>query len=193
MALAEQLRAISVGNKLMLWAHWSHLTYDEPAARISVGLELRHKLGTRLYTILPLAERGTAIVIFPNRASDDDIGFGWVRSGSDPFAKLMLALSPSPFFLDLQDPAVKNHDAFVGEQSVWVESRAVRLPLTRNTDAIVWVKHVSPPDLSLPLLVMLGGMHYSRTVAVCALLLMALSLSALVRRWRRQAYPRRLT
>jgi erythromycin esterase-like protein len=183
-AVAETLQDMSADKKLILWAHWSHLKYDDPVAGRSVGQELRLKLGTRLYTILPVAERGSAILIFPNRASDDDIGFGWVRPGSDPFSKRMQGLSANPFFLDLRDPAVKNDEAFSGDQTVWVESRAVRLALMHNTDAIVWLKRISPPKLPLPVLVIMGGMHYRSTLVVSALLVVALGFAALV--WRRR-------
>src|SRR4030095_2581635 len=88
-AFAEMLRDVSADKKLMLWAHWSHLAYDNPLAGLSVGQELRHTLGTRLYTILPVAERGSAIVIFPNRGSDDDVGFSRGPPGSDPVSKKM--------------------------------------------------------------------------------------------------------
>jgi hypothetical protein len=92
----------------------------------------------------------------------------------------MQAVSPVSFFLDLHDSAVKNDHAFVGEQRVWIESRAVRLRLIQDTDAIVWLKHVSPPHLRVALLLMLGGMHYRMTLAVSALLsLVLLGWSAL--------------
>jgi erythromycin esterase-like protein len=184
-AFAELLLGKSADRKLMLWAHWSHLAYDDPVAGLSVGRELRQRLGKRLYTILPLAERGSAIVIFPNRASDDDVGFGWVRPGSDKFSKRMKELSSTPFFLDLRDPAVQNDDAFAGNQSLWVESRQVRLPLIKNTDSIVWLKHVRAPELPVAVLLIMGGMHYRAMLALSTSLLVVVSLSALVWRWRR--------
>jgi len=180
---AETLHDTFADTKLILWAHWSHLSYNDPAAGVSVGQKLRQNLGNRLYTILPVAERGSAIVIFPNRRSDDDMGFGWVRPGSDQFSKRMQALSSASFFLDLRDPALKSEEAFAGNQRVWVESRPVRLPLIQNTDAIVWLKHVSPPELRLPLLLVMGGMHYRRMLAVSASLLAVLGVWMLVRRW----------
>jgi hypothetical protein len=186
-AFAEMLRDVSADKKLMLWAHWSHLAYDNPLAGLSVGQELRHALGTRLYTILPVAERGSAIVIFPNRGSDDDIGYSRVRPGSDTFSRRMQALSSTPFFVDLRDPAVKNDDAFAGTQSVWVESRSVRVSLINNADAIVWLKNVRPPQLPLPMLLIMGGMHYRAMLAVSASLVVVLGLSALVWRWRKRA------
>ncbi len=134
---AEALRDVSPQAKLMLWAHWSHLTYAEPVTDVSVGQQFRQKLGNRLYTILPVAERGTAIVIFPTRGSDDDVGFTWVCPGSDQFLKRMQAVSPVSCFLDLRNSAVKNDDAFVGEQQVWIESGAVRLRLVDATDSLV--------------------------------------------------------
>ena len=181
---AEALRRESPGAKLMLWAHWSHLTVD-PAAGVSVGVSLRQKLGDRLYTVLPVAERGTAIVIFPNPGSDEDIGLGWVRRGSDEFSTRMRALSPASFFLDLRDPALKTNEAFAGEQAVWVESRAVRVHLLDAADALVWVKHVGPPELPLPVLVILGGMHYRLPLAAGAAMFVTVAVSLLVSRRRR--------
>jgi erythromycin esterase-like protein len=183
---AEALQHISADRKLMLWAHWSHLTYDDPLAGLSVGQELRQKLGKRLYTILPLAERGSAIVVFPNRASDDDIGFRWVRPGLDQFSKRMQGLSFAPFFLNLSDTAVANDEAFAGNQNVWIESRPVPLSLMQSTDAIVWLKHVRPPELRFPVLLIMGGMHYRTTLAVSITVLGGLALSALVWRWRKR-------
>ena len=114
------------------------------------------------------------------------IGVGWVRPGSDPFSKKMQGLSANPFFLDLRDPAVKNDEAFAGNQTVWVESRAVPIALLQNTDAIVWLKRVSLPKLPLPVLVIMG-MHYRSTRFMSALLFVALGFSAIVWRWRRRA------
>jgi len=185
-AFAEMLRNSSANKKLILWAHWSHLTYRDARAGVSVGQELREKLGTRLYTILPIAERGSAIVIFPNRGSDEDIGFSWIRSRSDPFSKKMQGLSPSPFFLDLRDPVVKNDDALAGLQEVWIESRPVSLSLLQDTDAIVWLKRVGPPQLPLPMLLILGGMHYRTTLAVSVSFLAIAGVGIAVWRWRRR-------
>jgi erythromycin esterase-like protein len=185
-AFAETLREMTATKKLMLWAHWSHLAYDDPAAGLSVGRELRQKLGTRLYTILPVAERGSAIVIFPSRGSDEDIGVRWMRPGSDQFSKRMRALSSTSFFLDLRDPAVRNDAAFAGNQSVWIESRLAPLSLLKNTDAIVWLERIGPPQLPLPVLLILGGMHYRWTLALSASLVVVLGLSAMVWRWRKR-------
>jgi erythromycin esterase-like protein len=183
---AEALRHASPGAKLMLWAHWSHLRYVDPDTGVSVGQQLRQQLGTRLFTILPVAERGTVIAIFPNRASDEDVGFAWVRSGSDPFSARLRALSSSSFFLDLRDPRVARDEGFAGEQSLWVESRAVRIRLIESADAIVWLDHVSPPQLRLPLLLILGGMHYRVTLAVAASAAAGGVLALVVWRWRRR-------
>jgi erythromycin esterase-like protein len=185
-AFAEALRDLLADKTLMLWAHWSHLAYQDAVGGSSVGAELRQKLDRRIYTIMPLVERGRAIVIFPNRGSDDDVGFGWVRPGSDAFSKRMQAASAMPFFLDLRDPAVKNDEAFAGTQTVWVESRPVAVSLIKNADAIVWLKHINPPELPLPVLLIMGGMHYRTTLAVSASLVVVLGLSALVWRWRKR-------
>ncbi len=183
---AEMLREASPDARLMLWAHWSHLRYVDPDTGVSVGQQLRQKLGSRLYTILPVAERGTVIAIFPNRASDEDVGFAWVRPRSDPFSTHMQSLSPSSFFLDLRDSALEHDAAFEGEQNVWVESQAVPVRLLRDTDAIVWLKQVSPPKLRLPLLIILGGMHYRIALAVSAAVVVSGVLVLGVRRWRRR-------
>jgi len=189
---AERLRAVSPDAMLMLWAHWSHLTYGDPGTAISVSRELRRQLGTRIYTILPLAERGTAIAIFPNRASDDDVGFAWVRSGSDRFSKRMQALSSSSFFLDLRNPGLKNDEAFADRgQRVWVESRAVSLHLQEDADAIVWLKHVGPPRLRLPLLLVMGGMHYRMQFEAFGFFFGVSALSLVV--WRRRQRASRET
>jgi hypothetical protein len=107
----------------------------------------------------------STIRIFPRRDSDEDVGFGWLRRGSDEFSKRMQALASASFFLDLRHPALQNELAFTGEQHVPVESRVVRLRLLASTDAIVWLKHVRPPALPLPQLLILGGMHYRLTLA----------------------------
>jgi erythromycin esterase-like protein len=187
---AEALLGASTDRKLVLWAHWSHLTYADSGTGASVGGGLRRTLGNRLYTILPVAERGSAIVIFPSRSSDDDIGFSWARPSSDGFSKRMRAMSTTSFFLDLRDPAIQNDTAFTGTVPIWIESRRIDVPLTESTDAVIWLKHVRPPRLPLVLLVILGGMHY-RTM------LLALSCGAVgivvlaVRRLRRQRLPPR--
>jgi hypothetical protein len=104
----------------------------------------------------------------------------------------MQALSATPFFLDLRNPALKNEAAFAGIQSVWIESRPVSIPLIQNTDAIVWLKHVSPPELRLPLLLIMGGMHYRTMLAVSTSLLVALGLSALAWRCRKHGSSAKL-
>jgi hypothetical protein len=186
---AERVREVTPNAKLMLWAHWSHLAYSDPNTGVSVGQELRRELGKRIYTILPLAERGTAIAIFPSRASDDDVGFTWVGAGSDRFSKRMQELSSSSFFLDLRDPGVKDDEAFVdGGQSVWVESRAIRLDLRQDTDAIVWLKRVGPPHLRLPLLLIMGGIHYQALLGVSASLVAVSALSVVAWRRRRRRF-----
>jgi hypothetical protein len=93
-------------------------------------------------------------------------------------------LSSSPFFLDLRDPALQNEEAFAGNQSVWIESRRRDLRLLHNADAIVWLPHLSPPQLPLPMLLIMGGMHYRRALVVSTSLLAVLGASALV--WRRR-------
>jgi erythromycin esterase-like protein len=184
---AERLRRNSPDARLMLWAHWSHLTYSDPGTGVSVGQELRRTLGSRIYTIVPLAERGTAIAIFPSRTSDDDIGFAWVRRGSDRFSIRMQALSSSSFFLDLRNPRLKNDKAFAdAEQRVWVESRPVHLHLQEDADAIVWLKHVGPPRLQLPVLLVMGGIHYRTQLGAFGFLLGVSALSVVVWRWRRR-------
>jgi hypothetical protein len=96
----------------------------------------------------------------------------------------MEGLSSGPFFLNLRDPTVQNAEAFTGNQSVWIESRRRDLPLIQNTDAIVWLKHVSPPKLPLPVLLILGGMHYRRALVVSTSFLVVLGASGFL--WRRR-------
>lgn len=68
-----------VGNeKLILWAHLSHLHNDNERGPASVGGILHRTLGARLYTIAPYAESGGAVMIFPGK-TNEDLGYGRVH------------------------------------------------------------------------------------------------------------------
>ena len=99
----------------------------------------------------------------------------------------MQALSSSSFFLDLRNPGLKNDEAFADpEQRVWVESRAVHLHLQEDADAIVWLKHVGPPRLRLPLLLVMGGIHYRTQLGAFGFFFGVSAVGLVVWRWRQR-------
>ena len=61
---ALRLKEIAPGQKLMLWAHVSHLFYDAEGVNTSVGEILHAALGPKLYTIGAFAESGGTIMLF---------------------------------------------------------------------------------------------------------------------------------
>ena len=80
---------------------------------------------------------------------------------------------------------MNDDEAFDGDQNIWVESRAVRVRLSQEADAIVWLKRVGPPSLPLLMLVIMGSMHYRRILALSGSALLVLIVLSGLTWWRR--------
>ena len=148
---ALTLRSTAPRQKLILWAHISHLFYDSTGHSTSVGEILHATLGKRLYTIGAFAGGGGTIVIFSD--VNDDFGYASVSGVSPALRSLFRSDCPEVCFVNLRDAT--SGSALSTSQSVWFESSLQSLVLSANFDGLVWVRHVHPPHLERPPVVVL--------------------------------------
>jgi hypothetical protein len=158
----------------MLWAHVSHLFYDDAKNFTSVGEILHSLLGPRLYTLATFALGGGTMVLFDD--TKDDVGYTVVR-GAKPVPQCKPAC-----FVDMQgttDPSL------LTPQPVWFEAGIEQLTLAKNFDGIVWVERIHPPGMPFLRLLFFSGMHYWRQLlggALTILLALIFSTGWFVRR-----------
>jgi erythromycin esterase-like protein len=154
-------------QKLILWAHWSHLSYDSAGTNTSVGELLHQALGARLYSIGTFATGGGTIVLFSD--VNDDIGYTRVHGVSKSIRSFINKSCSEICFTDLRHlPA---GSPFTTSQTVWIEAANYSVPLAKDVDGIVWVKHVHAPRLPLPLFVIFSVKHYiSHFIALIVIL-----------------------
>jgi len=186
-----QLKNAVAGQKIMLWAHISHLHNDSDQGTAAVGGILQRSLGPRLYTIASFAESGGAILIFPS-GSNEDIGYGRVHGERGDLGQRLSGLSKQDYFLDLRSlPAGPSADSvFWTQQPLWVEAGQSRLIITRQFDGIVWIKSVHAPDLT-PFVLVVSIIHYRRAlilIGISVALIIVLVLLYLFVRWRRRRH-----
>lgn len=171
-------------QRLILWAHLSHLSYDADGTNTSVGELLHQALGPKLYSIGTFATGGGTIVLF----SDVNEDFGYTRlSGISKGIRVFTNEACAEVcFTDLHNlPA---GSPLAGRQSLWVEAKDEILPLTAEVDGVIWVKDVHPPRLPLLLLFIFAGKHYiPHAIALMVLLAGIIVWRAYRRRQRRTA------
>lgn len=183
-----QLRENVAARKLMLWAHVSHLHNDDSRGPASVGAILRRRLGTRLYTIAPLAASGGAILVFPSIIGNEDIGYGRVHGARGDLGQRLGSLSKQDFFLDLRSlPSGASADpAFWTAQPVSLEAFQVPMIPAKQFDGIIWIKTVHAPDFT-PFVLIASVMHYRVGLIAIAIGITAAILATpiyLAVRWR---------
>jgi hypothetical protein len=172
------------GQKLILWAHLSHLSYDADGTNTSVGELLHRALGPKLYSIGTFATGGGTIVLFSD--VNDDIGYTRLSGISKGVKSFLNKTCAGICFTDLHNLPVGS--PLAGRQSFWIEARDVKIPLAADVDGVIWVKDVHPPSLPLPLLLFFAGKHYiPHTIAVTILLVGILIWWAYRRRQRHTA------
>jgi erythromycin esterase-like protein len=172
---ALALKKSAPGGRLMLWAHISHLFYDDDKDSTSVGEILHSTLGDGLYTLGTFALGGGTMMLFDD--TKDDVGYAFVKGvapvpGCKPACFVEMLGTTNPLLLT--------------RQPVWFESRLEQMILAKNFDAIVWVERIHAPDMPLARLLIFSGVHYWRQLLAAGLvILFGLILSAawMVRRW----------
>jgi erythromycin esterase len=175
---ALRLQEIAPGQRLMLWAHVSHLFYDAEGGSTSVGEILHRALGPRLYTIGAFAESGGTIMLFSDW--NDIIGYGRIWGVSGALKRELDAGCAEICFFDLRDVAAGS--AVTQPRWVWFEALPKRMTLAKDFDGIIWVRHVHPPQMPLPELLAWCTPRYWRWLAALALLVFVLC-AGLGARW----------
>jgi hypothetical protein len=180
-AVVLAMRDLVPSRKLILWAHISHLSYEHDTTNASLGKELRRSLGERLYTMLPLASSGGALVVFDDRT--DDIGY-LRRFGPD--GSLAQAFSGKAAFMDLRSAPA----GMGGLQPLWIESRVQRRRPADLADGVIWIRAIHPPHWPVGVLIAIGSLHYRRAAAIAAGAITVIALLAAAR-WRLSRRRRR--
>ena len=171
---ALALKAVSPQQKLLLWAHASHLFYDSTGRNTSVGELLHRALGPRLYTVGTFALGGGTIVFYSDVS--EDFGYTPISGVSSAIRTLLAHHCPTACFTDLRQLPLGS--PLMNQQKVWVESRTGPMALASDFDGVIWIRRVHPPHLHLKPVVMLYLMtkHY----LVPGAILLGLLLAALV-------------
>lgn len=180
------LKAAVPGQKLILWAHISHIFHNDEHGATSVGEILHREIGDRLYTIAPFAQSGGTILIYDD--NKDDIGYGRVHGEFGALGQRLGQLSRGDFSLDFRQTGITAGDdpMFVKPQPLWVESGRWSLAVARDFDGIIWIRTVHAPDFPLVKLVAFSSMHYTTELEVLGVVLVLGIAWLIVRRIRRR-------
>jgi erythromycin esterase len=183
---ALELKVAVPGQKLILWAHISHIFHNAEHAATSVGEILHRTLGNRLYTIAPFAESGGTILIYDD--TKDDVGYGRVHGEFGALGQRMGQLSRGDFFLDFRQTGITAGDdpLFVKPQPLWVESTRWSLAVARDFDGIIWIRTVHSPDFPFIKRMVFSGMHYTTEFEVLGVVIVIGILFLIARRIRRR-------
>lgn len=169
---ALALKASAPGGKLMLWAHVSHLYYDDAKRTVSVGEILHSLLGPRLYTLATFALGGGTLMLFDD--TKNDVGYAFVRGIGGALKNELVPRCKPACFVDMRgttDPML------LTRQPVWYEARIEPMILAKNFDGVVWVENIHPPRWPLGTLLAFSGVHYRRQLTGAGLaILLALIL-----------------
>jgi erythromycin esterase-like protein len=165
---ALRLKEIAPEQRLVLWAHVSHLFYDAEGGSTSVGEILHTALGPKLYTVGAFAESGGAIMLISDW--NDIIGYARVWGVSGALKRELDDGCAEICFFDLRDVAVGS--AVAQPQWVWFEARPSRMTLARDFDGIIWVRHVHPPQMPFSALLAWCTPRYWRWLSAVALALL---------------------
>jgi erythromycin esterase-like protein len=173
-----RLKETAPQQKIILWAHVSHLFYDSAGESTSVGEILHASLGTGLYTIGTFAGGGSAIMLFSDW--HDIAGYGRIWGVSGSLKRTLEDGCPEICFFDLRK--IPSNSALSKPQHVWFEANPFHLiAMSKDFDGIVWVRHVHPPLMPLRSLLaystprywwlLSAGLLFSISLAVVILLL----------------------
>ncbi len=183
---ALELKAAISGQKLILWAHISHVFHNDEHGATSVGEILHRTLGNRLYTTAVFAQSGGTILIYDDNR--DDVGYGRVHGEYGALGKRMGDLSRQDYFVDFRETGITagNDPVFVTRQPLWVESGRWPLSVARDFDGIIWIRTVHAPDFPFVKLMAFSGMHYTIELEVLGVVLLLAIIFLIVRRIRRR-------
>jgi hypothetical protein len=183
---AMELKAAVPGQKLILWAHISHIFYNDEHSATSVGEILHRTLGNRLYTIAPFAQSGGTILIYDD--NKDDVGYGRVHGEFGALGKRLGDLSRQDYFVDFRQTGITagNDPIFVSRQPLWVESGRWSLAVARDFDGVIWIRTVHAPDFPFVKLMAFSAMHYTTDLEVLGVVLVLGIIFLIVRRVRRR-------
>lgn len=142
-----ELKGAVPGQKLILWAHLSHVFHNAGHQGISVGEVLHRNLGPRLYTVTAFAESGNVTFL----AGNDPL-YGPVQGRLGELGRHLGRLSRRDYFLDLRAATAGAHPdvLWTTPQTVQVEAGAAQLTLAADFDGILWIKRIHPPRLLDP-------------------------------------------
>lgn len=135
---------ISRHNRLMTWAHHSHVNYNSlNKVRVTLGQELKNLFGTAVYTIGVFARKGTALV------GQEEPELKELRPIQDSEVDTYLSsLSPRSFFADLSGSAEKGDALLNQPATIQVEGIYLwKTQLAKDYDAIIYLESVSPPKI----------------------------------------------
>lgn len=183
---ALKLKAASETQKLMVWAHISHVFYDSAHQNISVGELLHRSLGRRLYTLGVFAEGGATILLFSD--VNDQIGYAPVYGAFGQLRQKINKVCPGDCFLDLRDT---NDALFLTPHFVWFEGFPHLMSLAKDFDGVVWIKHVHAPEMPLGRFLALATLVYRKPPMVYAPIGFVVFALVLVALWRRRRRIRR--
>jgi erythromycin esterase-like protein len=183
---ALELKAAVPGQKLILWAHVSHIFHNAEHAATSVGEILHGTLGNRLYTIAPFAESGGTILIYDD--NKDDVGYGRVHGDFGALGQRMGQLSRGDFFLDFRQTGITagNDPMFVKPQPLWVEGTRWSLAVARDFDGIIWIRTVHSPDFPFVKRIAFSSLHYITELEVLGAVIVLGVIFLIVRSVRRR-------
>ena len=161
---ALTLKTAAPGGKLMLWAHISHLFYDDSGKNTSVGEILHSLLGPKLYTLATFALGGGTIVLFDD--TKEDIGYAFVRGNAGTLKNELDQRCRPACFVDMRGTTDK---MLLTTQPVWFEAGIKPMIPAKNFDGIVWVHDIHPPGIPLGTLLDYSVVHYRWQLAGAAL------------------------
>lgn len=160
---ALALKAIAPQQKLVVWAHVSHLFYDSNGKNTSVGELLHRELGNRLYTVGVFALGGGTVALFSD--VNEDFGYTPIYGTSSAILTFLAKGCLDTCFVNLKN--IRPSSPLTQSQDVWIESRTQSIHLASEFDGVVWVRHIHPPrlQLRLPLLLFIFFKHYLKPAA----------------------------
>ena len=165
-------------NKILIWAHLSHVYYDSQDNIISelgdwknitigptFGERLKDELGSKVYTIIPFAESGSTVLIYNDL--DLDIGFSKVENRSE-VGKLLSQFGEKDFFIDFQSSSLMAEDypQFFTKQPFTIEGMEEEFYLNyaSDMDGLIWIKKIEAPDWPLFKIILLSSLHYKTQI-----------------------------
>ena len=185
---ALQLKDAAPNQKLILWAHVSHLFYDSTGGSTSVGEILHARLGNRIFSLGVFGEGGATILIISD--VNGLMAYLPVHGIFGSLRNKVNNLCRQDCFLDLRGT---DDSLFTTPHRAFVEAYPWTIVLSRDFDGVVWIKSVHAPDLPRGALLYMGTLAYWKPPFVYFLgMFVLLSAVTVVMRARRKRRKRDL-